>query len=75
VSETWPCYSIINVRNRRRAGAAVAAAAAADLVVEHAPDGLQEELLPRMAPLPVAVLQARPRPRSPVHWPPLRVLG
>lgn len=38
---------------------ATAAAAAADLVIEHAPDGLQEELLPRVVPLPAAVLQVQ----------------
>ena len=41
------------------ADVATAAAAAADLVIEHAPDGLQEELLPRVAPLPAAVLQVQ----------------
>ncbi|KAK9834976.1 hypothetical protein WJX81_001316 [Elliptochloris bilobata] len=37
---------------------AAAAAVAADLLIVHAPDGLQEELLPWIAPLPRAVLQA-----------------
>ena len=41
------------------ADVATAAAAAADLVIEHAPDGLQEELLPRVALLPAAVLQVQ----------------
>jgi hypothetical protein len=58
-AEPWPHHSIIKSSSWRRTGAAAAAAAAADLVVDHAPDGLQEELLPRMAPLPAAVLQAR----------------